>query len=70
MQRYIIIFYFILFFFPDFRKVTIISDSIAKNATGIFGTTLQIFSRKTIAHVANKIPLHMLPIRYSLLVPL
>ena len=43
------------YLFADFRNVTIISDSMAKNVTGIFGATPQIFSGKTISQVANKI---------------
>ena len=42
------------YLFADFRMVTIISDSMAKNVTGIFGTILQIFSGKAISQVAKQ----------------
>ena len=41
--------------FTEFRKVTLISDSIAKNVTDLFNTKLQIFSGYTIARMANEI---------------
>ena len=44
------------YLFADFRKVTIISDSMAKNVTGKFGATLQIFSGQTISQVAGQRP--------------
>ena len=39
----------------DYRRVVIISDSIAKNITGIFGATVQSLRGYTIAQVAMKL---------------
>ena len=48
----------ILFFsslFAEYRKVTIIGDSIAKHLSGLHGVTLQIFSGRTISQISAKI---------------
>ena len=41
--------------FPERKKVTIISDSIAKHVSGIDGVVLQCFSGDRIAQIGNKI---------------
>ena len=41
--------------FPERKKVTIISDSIAKHVSGIDGVVLQCFSGDKIAQIGNKI---------------
>ena len=48
----------ILFFssiFAEYRKVTIIGDSIAKHLSGLHGVTVQIFSGRTISQISAKI---------------
>lgn len=42
------------FYFPELRKVTIISDSIAKYVTGIDGCTVQSFRGDTIARLTSR----------------
>ena len=46
---------FFFHFFPEYRKVTIICDSIAKHPSGLHGVTLQIFSGWTILQISAKI---------------
>lgn len=46
---------FIFFSVPEAKKVTIISDSIAKYITGIDGMLLQAFSGDTLARLTNRL---------------
>ena len=48
----IFLFFFIII---EYRKVTIIADSIAKHLSGLEGVTLQIFCGHSIAKIASKI---------------
>ena len=46
---------FPFFIFPEVRKVTILSDSTAKNVSGIDGCVAQAFHGDTIAKLTNRI---------------
>ena len=42
-------------FFAEYRKVTIVGDSIGKHLSGLHGVTLQIFRGLTISQIGSKI---------------
>lgn len=60
-HAYIFLFFFFqfiylcIYLFAELKRVTIVSDSIAKYVTGIDGVHLQAFSGDTIARMANRV---------------